>query len=87
MAEDYGHDNLGENPHHFNFSIIDYSVMAGRQALKLGLQVRKSLMNLKQVFKSICSPRRLGTRGKRCYKWMDLVHRPPCLFTMMPWVM
>ena len=36
MAEDYGHDNLGENPPHFDFSIIDYSVMAGSQALKLG---------------------------------------------------
>ena len=35
MAEDYGHDNLGENPPHFNFSIIDYSVMAGGQASKL----------------------------------------------------
>ena len=34
-AEDYGHDNLGENPPHFDFSIIDYSVMAGSQALKL----------------------------------------------------
>ena len=28
-------------------------------------------MNLKQVFKSICSPRHLGTRGKYCYKWME----------------
>ena len=36
MAEDYGHDNLGENSPRFNFSIIDYSVMAGSQALKLG---------------------------------------------------
>ena len=36
MAEDYGHDNLGENFPHFNFSIIDYSVMTGSQALKLG---------------------------------------------------
>ena len=36
MAEDYGDDNLGENPPCFNFSIIDYSVMAGSQALKLG---------------------------------------------------
>ena len=37
MAEDYGHDNLGGgNPPRFNFSIIDYSVMAGSQALKLG---------------------------------------------------
>ena len=34
MAEDYGHHNLGENPPHFNFSIIDYSVMAGSQASK-----------------------------------------------------
>ena len=36
MAEDYGHDNLGENPPRFNFSIIDYSVMAGSQASKQG---------------------------------------------------
>ena len=28
-AEDYGHDNLGENLSRFDFSIIDYSVMAG----------------------------------------------------------
>ena len=34
MAEDYGHDNLGENPAHFDFSIIDYSVMAESQASK-----------------------------------------------------
>ena len=34
MAEDYGHDNLGENTPHFNFSIIDYSVMAEGQASK-----------------------------------------------------
>ena len=37
MAEDYGHDNLGENSPRFNLSIIDYSVMTGSQALKLGL--------------------------------------------------
>ena len=36
MAEDYGHDNLGENPPCFDFSIIDYSVMAGSQASKQG---------------------------------------------------
>ena len=36
MAEDYGHDNLGENPPCSNFSIIDYSVMAGSQASKQG---------------------------------------------------
>ena len=36
MAEDYGHDNLGENSPRFDFSIIDYSVMTGSQALKLG---------------------------------------------------
>ena len=36
MAEDYGHDNLGENPPRSNFSIIDYSVMAGSQASKQG---------------------------------------------------
>ena len=36
-AEDYGHDNLGENPPRFDFSIIDYSVMAGGQASKLDL--------------------------------------------------
>ena len=36
MAEDYGHDNLGENSPRFNFSIDDYSVMTGSQALKLG---------------------------------------------------
>ena len=35
MAEDYGHDNLGENSPRFDFSIIDYSVMTGCQALKL----------------------------------------------------
>ena len=34
MAEDYGHDNLGENPPRFDFSIIDYSVMAGSQVSK-----------------------------------------------------
>ena len=34
MAEDYGHNNLGENPPCFDFSIIDYSVMAGSQASK-----------------------------------------------------
>ena len=28
-TEDYGHDNLGENPPRFNFSTIDYSAMAG----------------------------------------------------------
>ena len=37
MVEHYGRDNLGEYSPHFNFSIIDYSVMAGSQALKLGL--------------------------------------------------
>ena len=37
MAEHYGHDNLGEYSPCCNFSIIDYSVMAGSQALKLGL--------------------------------------------------
>ena len=36
MAEDYGHDNLGENSSRFDFSIVDYSVMTGSQALKLG---------------------------------------------------
>ena len=36
MAEDYGHDNLGENPPCFNFSIIDYPVMAGSQVSKQG---------------------------------------------------
>ena len=36
MAEDYGHDNLGENSPCFDFSIVDYSVMTGSQALKLG---------------------------------------------------
>ena len=36
MAEDYGHDNLGENPPRFDFSIIDYSVMTQSQPLKLG---------------------------------------------------
>ena len=36
MAEDYGHDNLGENPPCFDFLIIDYSVMAGSQASKQG---------------------------------------------------
>ena len=82
MAEHYGHDNLGEYSPHFNFSIIDYSVMAGSQALKLGSAgVRK--LSESQVFKSKCSPRCLGTRWKHCYKWMDLVCRPPCLFTMM----
>ena len=35
MAEDYGHDNLGENSPRFDFSIVDYSVMTGSQALKL----------------------------------------------------
>ena len=35
MAEDYGHDNLGENSPHFDFSIIDYSVMNRSQLLKL----------------------------------------------------
>ena len=35
MAEDYGHDNLGENPPRFNFSIIDYLVMNRSQLLKL----------------------------------------------------
>ena len=35
MAEDYGHDNLGESPPRFDFSIIDYSVTAGSQASKL----------------------------------------------------
>ena len=34
-AEDYGHDNLVENPPRFDFSIIDYPVMAGGQASKL----------------------------------------------------
>ena len=34
MAENYGHDNLGENTPRFDFSIIDYSVMAGGQASK-----------------------------------------------------
>ena len=34
-AEDYGHDNLGENPSRFEFSIIDYSVMAGGQVSRL----------------------------------------------------
>ena len=86
MAEDYGHDNLRENSPCFNFSIIDYSVMTGSQALKLSFVGARSLTNLTQVFKSICSPRRLGTRGKHSYKWMDLVYRLPCLFTMMPQV-
>ena len=35
MAEGYGHDNLGENPPHFNFSIIDYSVIHRSQLVKL----------------------------------------------------
>ena len=35
MAEGYGHDNLGENPPCFDFSIIDYSVMNRSQLLKL----------------------------------------------------
>ena len=35
-AEDYGHDNLGENPPHFDFSIIDYSAMAEDQVSGLG---------------------------------------------------
>ena len=30
----YGHDNLGENPPRFDFSIIDYSVMNESQLLK-----------------------------------------------------
>ena len=34
-AEDYGNDNLGENLSRFDFSIIDYSVMAGGQASRL----------------------------------------------------
>ena len=34
-AEDYGHDNLGENPSHFDFSIIDYSVTARGQVSRL----------------------------------------------------
>ena len=36
MAEDYGRDNLGQNSPHFDFSIIDYSVMTRSQPLKLG---------------------------------------------------
>ena len=35
-AEDYGHDNLGESPPRFDFSIIDYSVMAEGHASRLG---------------------------------------------------
>ena len=35
MAEDYGHDNLGENPPRFDFSVIDYSVRNRSQLLKL----------------------------------------------------
>ena len=35
MAEDYGHDNLGENSPHFDFSIVDYSVTNRGQTLKL----------------------------------------------------
>ena len=35
MAEDYGHDNLGENSPRFDFLIIDYSVMDRSQLLKL----------------------------------------------------
>ena len=35
MAEGYGHDNLGESPPCFDFSIIDYSVMNRSQLLKL----------------------------------------------------
>ena len=35
MVEGYGHDNLGENPPRFDFSIIDYSVMNKSQLLKL----------------------------------------------------
>ena len=35
MAEGYGHDNLGESPPRFDFSIIDYSVMNRSQLLKL----------------------------------------------------
>ena len=36
MAEDYGHDNLGESSPRFDFSVIDYSVMTRSQPLKLG---------------------------------------------------
>ena len=35
MAEDYSHDNLGENPPCFDFSIIDYLVMNRSQLLNL----------------------------------------------------
>ena len=35
MAEDYGQENLGENPPRFDFSIIDYLVMNRSQLLKL----------------------------------------------------
>ena len=36
MAEDCGHDNLGESSPRFDFSIIDYLVMTRSQPLKLG---------------------------------------------------
>ena len=42
-------------------------------------------MNLKQVSESICLPLGPDTTGQHCCKWMGLVCRPPCLFTMMPW--
>ena len=35
MAGDYGEDNLGESPPHFDFSTIDYLV---KSALKTGLR-------------------------------------------------
>ena len=35
-TENYGYDNLGENSPHFDFSLIDYSVMAGGHASRLG---------------------------------------------------
>ena len=83
-AEDYGHDNLGENLSCFDFSIIDYSVMAGGQASRLDYVVCRCLMNHNQVFENMCLPRCLHTNGKHCCKWRQLAHCPPYLFMMMP---
>ena len=83
MAEYYGHDNLVENPPRLDFSVIDYSVLNKSQLLKLdSVGVWKP-----KVSESICLPQCPDTTGQCCYKWTDLVCRPPCLFTMMPWVM
>ena len=42
MAEDYGHDNLGESSPRFDFSGINFLVMTRNQPLKLGfVGVRK----------------------------------------------